>query len=83
MTPEEQIKTLASKETDLKNLIIDYIGNKLKPENGEVTVEMCIEVFSEEFPEFLLLLAQENFLRGYQQSLDDMEVVENERKKIS
>ena len=83
MTPEEQIKTLASKETGLKNLIIDYIGNKLKPENGEVTVEMCIEVFSEEFPEFLLLLAQENFLRGYQQSLDDMEAIENERKKIS
>lgn len=77
---EEQIKELANRDTPLKSLIVDYIGNKLQPDNGEVTVEMCVEVFSQEFPEFLLLLAQENFLRGYQQSLDDMEAINNETK---
>lgn len=77
---EEQIKELANRDTPLKSLIVDYIGSKLQPDNGEVTVEMCVEVFSQEFPEFLLLLAQENFLRGYQQSLDDMEAINNETK---
>lgn len=79
---EEQIKDLATKDTPLKTLIVDYIGNKLQPDNGEVTVEMCVEVFAQEFPEFLLLLAQENFLRGYQQCMDDMEAVNNETKSF-
>lgn len=79
---EKQIKLLASAESPLKELIVNYIGEKLQPDNGEVTVDMCVEVFSQEFPEFLLILAQENFLRGYQQCLDDMEAVDNERKKL-
>lgn len=77
---EDEIKGLATQGTPLKDIIVDYIGNKFQPDNGEVTVEMCVEVFAEEFPEFLLLLAQENFLRGYQQCLDDMESVNNETK---
>ena len=50
-----------------------YVGNKLNPENGEITAEMCVDVLAEEFPEFLLLVAQENFIRGYKQCLLDME----------
>lgn len=72
---QEEIKELATKDTPLKSLVVDYIGSKLQPDNGEVTVEMCVEVFADEFPEFLLLLAQENFLRGYQQCMDDMDSV--------
>ena len=34
---------------------------------------MCVEVFAQEFPEFLLLVAQENFLRGYSQCMKDIE----------
>lgn len=73
---EENVKN----DSQLKNLIVEYIGNKFSPENGEVTMDMCVEVFTSEFPEFLLLLAQENFLRGYSQALNDMEAVENEQK---
>lgn len=60
-------------DTALKDLFINYIGEKFNPENGEVTVEMCVEVLANEFPDFLLLVAQENFLRGYSQCLKDME----------
>ena len=42
-------------------------------ENNEVTLEMVIEVMAKEFPEFLLSIAEENFIRGYQQGLADME----------
>ena len=73
---EEQVAT----DSGLKDLVVGYIGEKLKPENGEVTMEMCVDVFTNEFPEFLLLLAQENFLRGYSQALNDMEAAENEQK---
>ena len=56
----------------LKQLIVNYIGDRLSAEE-EVTVDMAIQVFSAEFPEFLMAIAEENFLRGYQQALDDLE----------
>ena len=36
-------------------------------------MEMAVQVFAAEFPEFLLAIAEENFIRGYQQALDDFE----------
>jgi len=59
--------------TGLKQLVVNYIGNRLLAEE-EVTVDMAVEVFAAEFPEFLMAIAEENFLRGYQQALDDVEV---------
>jgi hypothetical protein len=59
--------------TGLKQLVVNYIGNRLMAEE-EVTVDMAVEVFAAEFPEFLMAIAEENFLRGYQQALDDVEV---------
>ena len=58
--------------TGLKQLVVNYIGNRLVAEE-EVTVDMAVEVFAAEFPEFLMAIAEENFLRGYQQALDDVE----------
>jgi len=57
----------------LKELIVEYVGEKLQPENDEVTVEMIIDVFSTDFPEFLMPIAEENYIRGYEQALDDVE----------
>jgi hypothetical protein len=55
----------------LKKYIVDYVGGKTLPENDEVTVEMVINILSEDFPEIVLALAEENFFRGYQQGLED------------
>jgi len=38
----------------------------------DVTVEMIVEVMAAEFPEFLLAVAEENYIRGYEQALDDL-----------
>jgi len=57
----------------MKEWLVDYVGEKLKPENDEVTVEMIIEAMAIEFPEFLLPLAEENFIRGYSQALADVD----------
>tara|TARA_R110000824_G_scaffold250015_4_gene438837 strand:+ start:1087 stop:1335 length:249 start_codon:yes stop_codon:yes gene_type:complete len=57
----------------LKKLFVDYVGEKLQPENDEVTVEMVLGTLAEEFPEVLLVVAEENFIRGYQQAMVDVE----------
>ena len=62
-------------DTGLQQLVVNYIGNRLDtPE--EVTVDMAVQVCAAEFPQFLMAIAEENFLRGYQQALDDVETAE-------
>lgn len=56
----------------LKEMLVNYVGNKVNPENDEVTVDMIIETLAEDFPEFLLVVAEENWVRGYQQALNDV-----------
>lgn len=67
------LKQLVNPENDLKNILVEYVGNKLNPEDQNITVEMIIATMAEEFPEFVLALAEENWIRGYQQGLDDVE----------
>jgi len=59
---------------ELKSWLVNYVGDKLQPENDEVNVEMIIQVMAEEFPEFLMPVAEENFIRGYQQALYDIDM---------
>tara|TARA_R110000744_G_scaffold30979_2_gene73121 strand:- start:34 stop:273 length:240 start_codon:yes stop_codon:yes gene_type:complete len=59
--------------TPLKDMVVNYIGERLNPEDGNITVEMAVDVFAAEFPEFLMAIAEENFLRGYQQAINDVE----------
>jgi hypothetical protein len=59
-------------DSKLKELVVNYIGEKLSPEDKSISVEMALEVFAEEFPEFVLALAEENFIRGYQQAMNDV-----------
>ena len=61
------------KSNELKEWLVDYVGNIVEPENGEVNVEMIIKVVAEQFPEFLLAVAEENFIRGYQQAIFDFD----------
>ena len=61
-------------ENELKKMLVNYVGQKQTPEGDNVTVEMIVDQLAEEFPEFVLAVAEENFVRGYQQALDDVEV---------
>jgi len=73
---EEELKGLQEQvqpDSELKKIIVQYIGNKHNPENNEVTLAMVIETFASEFTEFLLPIAEENFIRGYQQAMVDIE----------
>mgnify|MGYP003306908048 FL=1 len=50
------------------------MGEALNPESGEVTVEMVVQVMANDFPEFLLAVAEENWIRGYHQALYDSDL---------
>ena len=74
------LKEAVQKDTEMKMWLVDYVGNKLKPEDGNITVEMIVDVMAKEFPEFLMVLAEENFIRGYEQAIADIEL-ETEKEK--
>jgi|TARA_Y100000296_G_C5174430_1_gene259207 hypothetical protein len=73
----EQLSTLNEavdeSDSELKTYIVNYVGSKVQPENAEVTVKMVVETLAVEFPEFILALAEENWVRGYEQALADVD----------
>tara|TARA_R100000008_G_scaffold84177_1_gene70964 strand:+ start:190 stop:492 length:303 start_codon:yes stop_codon:yes gene_type:complete len=60
----------------LKSWLVNYVGDQQKPEDGDVTVEMIVKTIAQEFPEFLLAVAEENWIRGYHQAMIDVEQLE-------
>ena len=76
-----------AKDTPLKEWLVNYTGQKFEAErarynaetgnqfewDGNVTVEMIVETVAKEFPEFLMVVAEENFIRGYEQALNAVE----------
>jgi hypothetical protein len=70
----EVLGEVVSPENELKSMLVNYVGEKQSPEGDSVTVEMIVDQLANEFPEFVLAVAEENFVRGYQQALTDVEV---------
>jgi len=77
------LKEVVQQDTELKAWLVNYVGNKLNPEDGNITVEMIVDVMAKEFPEFLMVLAEENFIRGYEQAALDFESSEDKGKKTN
>lgn len=67
------LKEVVEKENPLKDMLVNYAGEVINPEDNNVTVEMVVEVMARDFPEFVLAIAEENWVRGYQQALDDVD----------
>ena len=65
------LQKVVSLAGELKALIVNYVGEKVSPANDEVTLEMVINAIAEEFPEMLLVVAEENFIRGYELGVND------------
>ena len=70
----EVLDEVVESSNELKQMLVNYVGEKKTPEGDSVTVEMIVDQLAEEFPEFVLAVAEENFIRGYQQALSDVEV---------
>lgn len=78
----ELSKEVIPTESELKEIIVNYVGNRIDPENDEVTVEHVVNVFAEQFPEFLVAVAEENWINGYTQALKDTEFVNDEKQRV-
>lgn len=61
-------------DNEFKNYVVNWTGQEHQPESGDVTVEMILETLANNFPEVVMVLAEENFIRGYSQAIADMSV---------
>jgi hypothetical protein len=84
-TVEVLEKTVES-ENEMREWLVNYVGDKHQPDDGNVTVAMIVEQMAEDFPEFVLAVAEENWVRGYQQGITDthqgMEMSEQEEQSV-
>tara|TARA_Y100001963_G_C6763305_1_gene440758 strand:- start:1367 stop:1654 length:288 start_codon:yes stop_codon:yes gene_type:complete len=69
---ERTVNETVEANTPMKEWLVNYVGEQHEPGDDQVTVEMIVETMAKEFPEFVLALAEENWIRGYQQALDDI-----------
>jgi hypothetical protein len=69
----EDLRKEVQIDSHLKTLLVNYVGAQHNPENNEITVEMIVETMAKEFPEFLMAVAEENFIRGYRQAFADID----------
>ena len=70
------LKEIVTPGSEMKEWMINHVGNKENPEDNNVTVEMIVNTMAEEFPEFLMAVAEENWIRGYHQALTDVQTGE-------
>tara|TARA_B100000900_G_scaffold394465_1_gene391910 strand:+ start:329 stop:595 length:267 start_codon:yes stop_codon:yes gene_type:complete len=74
-TQSELTGVVVSAENPLKQMLLEYVGNKYATEEDEgefeVTVQMIVDTLAHEFPEFVMIMAEENWVRGYQQGIND------------
>ncbi len=68
------LKETVNVDTAMKSWLVNYVGEQHNPEGDAVTVEMIVETMAKEFPEFLMAIAEENWVRGYHQALEDVEI---------
>ena len=78
----EVLDEVVHPENDLKKILVNYVGEKKSPEDDSVTVEMIVDQLADEFPEFVLAVAEENWVRGYQQALQDADEGEKIYQKM-
>jgi lipoate-protein ligase A len=79
------IVVLSFADSKLKKNIVKYVQKKLNKKGKDVTVEDVIETLAEDFPEVILMVAEENYIRGYEVGLSDnalAKVIENEQNSI-
>ena len=77
----EGLAETVNPNTEMKEWLVNYVGEKHNPNDEGVTVDMIVTTMANEFPEFLLAVAEENWTRGYRQAFDDMKsIVEAEKE---
>ena len=61
------MEVIVEKNEQIKSFIVDYAVKKLGTET--VSLSDIVFIVAEEFPELVFVVAQENYLKGYQDCL--------------
>lgn len=77
----EGLAEVVNPDTEMKEWLVNYVGDKHNPDDEGVTVEMIVTTMANEFPEFLMAVAEENWIRGYQQAFDDLNATAEAEKE--
>jgi uncharacterized membrane protein YheB (UPF0754 family) len=77
----ETLKETVNSDSAMKTWLVNYVGEQCDPKDDKVTVEMIVETMAKEFPEFLMAIAEENWVRGYHQALHDVDTGRNAEKE--
>jgi hypothetical protein len=77
----EGLAETVNPNTEMKEWLVNYVGEKHNPNDEGVTVEMIVTTMANEFPEFLMAVAEENWIRGYHQAFDDLNTTAEAEKE--
>tara|TARA_R110002096_G_scaffold338324_1_gene531591 strand:+ start:32 stop:298 length:267 start_codon:yes stop_codon:yes gene_type:complete len=84
-TNENLAAVMVDSNTPLKQMLLEYVGNKYATPTDEgefeVSVQMIVDTLAHEFPEFVMIMAEENWVRGYQQGINDAAELHTETPK--
>ena len=59
---------------ELQEDLVRHVGNRIDVHKDQVTIGQVIGILASEFPELVITIAEENWIRGYKQGLDDAEI---------
>ena len=59
---------------ELQEDLVRHVRNKINED--QVTLGQVIGILASEFPELVITIAEENWVRGYKQGLDDAEIAD-------
>ena len=73
-------KGILDKVVEVRNEIqedlVRHVENKINVHKDQITIGQVIGILASEFPEIVIAIAEENWVRGYKQGLDDAEIAD-------
>jgi hypothetical protein len=61
---------------ELQEDLVRHVGNRIDVHKDQVTIGQVIGILASEFPELVITIAEENWIRGYKQGLDDAQIAD-------
>jgi len=61
---------------ELQEDLVRHAGSRINQQEDQVTIGQVIGVLASEFPELVITIAEENWIRGYKQGLEDAQIAD-------
>jgi len=73
-------KGILDKVVEVRNEVqedlVRHVENKINVHKDQITIGQVIGILASEFPEIVIAIAEENWIRGYKQGLDDAQIAD-------